>query len=83
MGPGGELPLDLQSVLKHPAVMWLLMPKAKQGQAASASGNMPDVPNAPKGTKRKRKSKGKKQQAESEVTEPTAKKSRVPMPISS
>ena len=82
MGPGGELPLDipLQSVLKHPAVMWLLMPKAKQGQAASAAGNMPDVPNAPKGAKRKRKSKGKKQQGESEVAEPAAKKSRVPMP---
>ena len=41
---------------------------------------MSDVPNAPKGTKRKCKSKGKKQQAESEVTESAAKKSRVPMP---
>ena len=82
MGPGGELPLDvpLQSVLKHPAVMWLLMPKAKQGQAASTSGSMPDAPNAPKGTKRKRKAKGKKPQAEAEATEPVAKKSRVPMP---
>ena len=56
------------------------MPKAKQGHAASATGNMPDVPNAPKGAKRKRKAKGKKQQAESEATEPTAKKSRVLMP---
>ena len=52
----------------------------KQGQAASAAGNMPDVPNAPKGAKRKRKSRGKKQQGKSEVTEPAAKKSRVPMP---
>ena len=63
LGPGGELPLDLplREVLKSPAVMWLLMPKLKQGSTPSATSvDVPVPPGDPAKKKKKKKKTDKK-----------------------
>ena len=59
-GPAGELPLDIpvREVLRSPAVMWLLMPKQKQGSSPPSSSVV--VPSAKGEPRSKRKQKRKK-----------------------
>ena len=84
-GPAGELPLDIHlcEVLRSPAVMWLLMPKQKQGSSPPSSSVV--TPSAKGEPKPKRKQKRKKKtdgaaDAGSPEGESPAKKRRVPMP---
>eukprot|EP00439_Symbiodinium_sp_Y106_P003021 s8012_g1.t1 len=84
-GPAGELPLDIhvREVLRSPAVMWLLMPKQKQGSSPPSSSVV--TPSAKGEPKPKRKQKRKKKtdgaaDADSPEGESPAKKRRVPMP---
>lgn len=83
LGPGGELPLDLplREVLKSPAVMWLLMPKLKQGSTPSATSvDVPVPPGDPAKKKKKKKKTDKKTDGDDPEGESPSKKRRVPMP---